>query len=406
ANDDTPRQLLVDVLTGQYQGLTRDPAVDRNIAALAAANTFTVTTGHQLCLFTGPLYFLYKIMTAINLSAQLNAAHPDQHVVPVYWMASEDHDFAEINHAFLFNRELSWETGYGGMVGEIATESLRPVLDELGSILGEGEVANELRQLLEEAYAGQANLSDATRHLVNRLFGAYGVVVIDANDPRLKAHFVPVMEDDLFAHSAFQQASETKRHLEEQYKLPVNPREINLFYCRDGQRERIVREGNTWSVLNAEHAFTEATLRQELADHPERFSPNVVLRPLYQEQLLPNLAYIGGPSEVAYWLELKGVFEHYKTNFPMVLLRNMVLLVNATMQKRMAKLDLSAETLFEPADALIARLVKAGTEASLELTDEKAALDALYAGLVEKAVAVDPTLKRAVEGEHQKQLKA
>src|ERR1700722_12878753 len=151
--DSNTRNVLVKVLKGNYDKSISD-ATNKNIASLADKNTFTVTTGHQLCLFTGPLYFIYKIITVINLAERLKKEYPANNFVPVYWMASEDHDFAEINHAYLFGKKIEWsgDSLAGGPVGQISIHTLAPVLDGLLAMLGESEKAAELKKILVDAY--------------------------------------------------------------------------------------------------------------------------------------------------------------------------------------------------------------------------------------------------------------
>ena len=378
------RDTLVQVLQRQYEGLEVTEAVKGNLASLAEADTFTVTTGHQLNIFTGPLYFIFKIATVVKACRQLAAEHPGRRFVPVYWMASEDHDLAEINHMHLYGRTHTWATDQTGPVGRMSTEGLDAVMDEMP----------EKVPVFEEAYRTQPTLAGAVRHYVNALFGEYGVVVVDADDADLKRQFAPMMLSDLLEHRANDLAEMASQQLDALgYKTQIYPRKINLFYLEPGQRNRLVREGDTWEVLNTGTTFTEAELRAELEAHPERFSPNVVLRPLYQEVILPNLAYVGGPAEVAYWLQLKGVFDHCEVPFPLVMPRNFGLLINKRTAENMEGLGLSVTDLFADEQALIKQYVNQHSAQALSLAEEKQGLQQVYSQIKDKAIAVDPTLE-------------
>jgi bacillithiol biosynthesis cysteine-adding enzyme BshC len=401
------RDVLVRTLKEQYKDVSISKAVQQNIDALADENTFTVTTGHQLCLFTGPLYFIYKIITTINLAEELKKAYPSGNFVPVYWMASEDHDFAEIDHAHMFGKTLKWEREASGAVGRLDTKGLDVLVSQIEEMISKEQHGNELVQLLRDAYVNNSTLAAATRSFVNALFSEYGLLVIDPDDKELKKHFVSVLHDDIFNNTNERLVNETIARMEEQkLETPVTPREINVFYMHEGLRERIAREGDKFIVVNANISFTREELEKVLQDHPERFSPNVVLRPLYQQALLPNLAYVGGPAEVAYWMEYKQMFEHHKLRFPVLMPRNFAMLFDKGVNDRMEKLGLSKEELFTETEALVKSFVSRNSGEALDISNEEEQLKKLYEDLATKAEKIDPTLRGSVEAELQKQLNA
>src|SRR5919199_2606988 len=315
--DQSKRRILVESLERQYEGITNKP----DFSVLLQPNTFTVTTGHQLNIFTGPLYIVYKLITTIKLARQLQEAYPDYTFVPVYWMATEDHDFAEINHFSLFGKNYAWQTEQRGAVGRMNPQELQSLF---------GQIPEKLT-LFEEAYLKQQTLADAVRYYINELFGAEGLVCLDADDAALKRVFAPIMRDELVhQHSGQLVQEQTELLANTGYKTVIAPRDINLFYLDEQLRERIERiEDGTYKIVHTKIRFSESELLAILDEHPERFSPNVVLRPLYQETILPNLAYIGGPSEVPYWLQLKKVFDHFQTPFPILMPRNFAMYVPA-----------------------------------------------------------------------------
>ena len=353
SKETTNRKLLVKVLQEQNRSLKLSEASQNNIALLELENTFTVTTGHQLCLLTGPLYFLYKIITTINLAEQLTKKHPNQNFVPIYWMASEDHDFEEVSFLNIFGKKVKWESDQSGAVGSFKNTGLGSVSEKLKTILGESENAKELLNLFESSYLKHTNLTDATRYLVNELFGKYGLVIIDGNNSELKKQFLSVAEADIFENKTFEAVQATNNELKKHYKLQINPRKINFFYLSKGVRERIVKIGERYEIKNTDLVFTETELRNQLKNYPERFSPNVVLRPLYQETILPNLAYIGGGGELGYWVQLKSAFESYNLTYPILALRNSALLVSKSESKKISKLGLEVKELFNTKDEII-----------------------------------------------------
>lgn len=411
-----PRADLVAVLNDQYAPLREQPLVGANIRALLSEDTFTVTTAHQPSLFLGPLYFVYKALTTIVLAETIQRkAVNRRRIVPVFVLGSEDHDLAELNHVNLFGKTLRWEPEEaGGPVGSMGTESLRPLLEDLQHLLGDSERARELYLRVAGAYLQQPTFAKATQALLHDLFGRYGLIVLDMNDARLKRHFVPVMRAELLQQVAHKLVGQTIERLGALgFKAQAAPREINLFYLlkdptpalprREGagvgsfSRERIVREPDgCFRVLNSELVFTEKEILAELEEHPENFSPNVVLRPLYQEMILPNLAYVGGGGELAYWLERMALFQHFGVQFPMLVRRHSVLWLEREAVKKMGKLGLSPAQLFQDTDAIVRAYVEAHAEGEVDLGEEINKIKSLFERLAEKARSVDPTLEKAV----------
>ena len=390
--DESKRRVLVDVLERQYLGIDTKP----DFSVLLQPNTFTVTTGHQLNIFSGPLYIIYKLITTINLARELKEAYPNYTFVPVYWMATEDHDFAEINHFALMGRHYAWQTEQRGAVGRMNPQELNTVFAQIPEKLA----------LFEDAYLKHNTLADATRHYVNELFGAEGLVCLDADDAALKRVFAPVMRDELTQQKSGELVhKQTEQLAKLGYKTVITPRDINLFYLDDQIRERIERKedsshGNgTYRVLHTQLKFSESEIVTLVDEHPERFSPNVVLRPLYQETILPNLAYIGGPSEVPYWLQLKSVFEHYQTPFPILMPRNFAMYVPAVSAKRICKLGLTPEELFQDTVRLKREYVENHTRHTLKFDNENKTVHKALDAILHKAQMVDPTLEKAVLAE-------
>jgi bacillithiol biosynthesis cysteine-adding enzyme BshC len=334
------RPVLVESLLKQSQLVTNTTSKTiESIRLLNKDNTFTVTTGHQLCLFTGPLYFIYKIISAINLCKTLTEKFPNKNFVPVYWMASEDHDFEEINHANVFGKKVGWSSEEKGSVGNFKTENLKDVIVELITILGDNENAAYLIKLFEDSYLKNENLADATRFLINELFGDYGLIILDGNDKNLKGLFKEELKTDVFKNTSFEIVSETINQLKEKYSAQVSPRLINVFYTGPNLRERIELKNNRYHVLNTEISFSKEELEDIIDTTPEKLSPNVVLRPLYQQKILPNIAYVGGPGELAYWLEYKKMFEAYNITFPVLMPRNFAMIIDKGTQNKFKKLN-------------------------------------------------------------------
>ncbi|WP_044399593.1 bacillithiol biosynthesis cysteine-adding enzyme BshC [Lacinutrix sp. Hel_I_90] len=402
------RTILSETLLTQYENLKTSEITLNNIKSLKDSKTFTVTTGHQLNLFTGPLYFLHKIVSTINLATALKTAYPDCNFVPIYWMATEDHDFEEINYFNFHGKKLRWNRKASGAVGALETTGLEAIYTVFSKELGLGKNADALKALFKSAYLEHNNLAEATRYLANALFLDYGLVVLDANDKDLKRLFVPQIKKELKAQVSFKAVSETNTHIEnlegKNYPIQVNPREINLFYITKNLRERIVFEDAIYKVLNTKIAWSETEILAEVNKYPERFSPNVILRPLYQEVILPNLCYIGGGGELAYWFQLKANFEANNIVFPILLLRNSVLIKTKQQANKLEKLNISNEAIFLKRDAFINKRVRAISNIDIDFSEQVQYLKSQFEALYELAKQTDKSFIGAVSAQEKKQI--
>jgi bacillithiol biosynthesis cysteine-adding enzyme BshC len=402
---ETNRLVLREELIRQAESVRNTTSLSRNnIDLLLNENTLTVTTGHQLCLFTGPLYFIYKIFSVINLCEKLKEEFPDKNFLPVYWLASEDHDLEEINHLYVFGKKLTWETSEQGAAGHISTKGLDKVYDAFRELMGDGEQALYLSALFKEAYLAHDNLKDATRYLVNELFGDYGLIILDGNSSELKKLFSSYFKKDFFESVPFKKVNSAISKLDAlSYEPQVNPREVNSFYLGKNSRIRIETDGKSFRAGEATIAGSREELEKLLDSEPERISPNVVLRPCYQQLILPNIAYVGGPGELAYWLEYKEMFDAFGLTFPVLVPRQSVMIIDKTTGQRIEKLNFTPEDFFaDEVDLIKAFMEKSNRVASLE--PHKDSFRKMFEALSAEAVSIDPTLKGTVDAESQKAL--
>ncbi|RZJ36208.1 MAG: bacillithiol biosynthesis cysteine-adding enzyme BshC [Flavobacterium sp.] len=402
-NFSADRNVLADVLQNQYSGFEISKATEHNIGLLRKNSTFTITTGHQLNLFTGPMYFLYKIISVLNLTKELKKEYPEYDFVPVYWMATEDHDFAEINHFSLNGKKITWNRESSGAVGRLSTEGLQYVFEDVARETGESNNAQKLKRLFQDAYLSNRNLADATRLIANTLFGKYGLVILDGDDAHLKRLFVPYIKAELTEQRSFHCVSDTIQKLD-RYGVQVNPREINLFYLDTNLRERIIEEDELFKVNNTNISFSREEFLKLADENPEKFSPNVVTRPLYQEVILPNLAYIGGGGELAYWLELKSFFDKSNVTFPMLMLRNSALIVSEKQAKKADSLNLSWRDLFQKPEILKDQQVRKLSAQQLDFSALKNTLKEQFQQLREIAKSTDISFEKSVAAQEARQI--
>ncbi|CAN5888625.1 bacillithiol biosynthesis cysteine-adding enzyme BshC [soil metagenome] len=394
----TNRALLVAELKKQYKAIDTSDAVEANIEALLNEDTFTICTAHQPNIFTGHLYFIYKIMHAIKLAAELNEALPAHRFIPVYYMGSEDADLEELGEVSIDGKKYHWNTDQKGAVGRMKIDkAFIELIQAINGQLAVEKFGNEILSIVKEIYTIDKTIEQATFEFVNKLFAGYGLLIFLPDNAALKKQFHAVNAKELTEQFSNKLVADSIGQFPAEYKVQAAGREINLFYLKDDSRERITKENSKFIVKGLGIEFNEAEILSELEEYPERFSQNVILRPVYQEMLLPDIAFIGGGGELAYWLELKKVFDAVQVPYPVLLLRNSFMLIPAKFSVNIAALELSKTDLFKKEAALLETLVKKQSALVLQLDAERSALTALYEQIKRAAGAIDITLQQHVE---------
>jgi bacillithiol synthase len=392
------RKLLVEVLKKQYAAIGNEEKVTANIELLLNNDTFTITTAHQPNIFTGHLYFFYKIVHAIKLAVHLKEQFPQQNFVPVFYMGSEDADVEELGEVTIKEQTLHWKTTQTGAVGNmLVDDELLALLQQMASLLKTEPYAEPLLQNLQHFFAKGETIEQATFKLVNYLFGKYGLLVVLPNNAALKQTFNAIVSRELLEQFSEKAVIETIAQFPAQYKVQASGRAINLFYLKDNFRERIEQQSEKYTVVNTNISFSKEEILRELEKYPERFSANVVLRPVYQEIILPNVAFIGGGGEIAYWLELQKVFKEANAFFPILVLRNSFSLIDTATHKKITRLSLNNLQLFATELEVINGYVKQHAKHELNLNTELEKLQAIYIELESKAAAIDATLSKHVK---------
>ena len=390
------RAVLKAYWEGLYSNKKQSAAVQLNISNIGQSNCFTITTGHQLNIFTGPVFMIYKILHVIRLSEELKREYPNNQFVPVFWMATEDHDYEEISSFELFGRDLKWETTQSGAVGRFETDGLEDLKEEIRNSFSRVDTA-QIDAFLS-SYTG-STLTEATFSMIHELFSHYGLLCIDGDHPSLKKQFVPILEKELkeeFSYKAVVQTNDQLIH--EGWKTQATPREVNLFYLSNNARERVLKIEDGFYIEGiGQRGLNE--LLEEVNVYPERFSPNVILRPVYQELLLPNLCYVGGAGEISYWLQLKGVFDQASITYPLIQVRSSVLLIDTSTSKKMDKYGVALEEMFQDVHRLKERYLasEASDEVNFSQIDEH--LEQLRTSITAHVVACDEGLSGYAEAE-------
>lgn len=389
----TDRSILTRGLQEQYSTVPSHPRVEENLRKLGEENSFTIVTAHQPAIFTGTLYFVYKILHVIRIAEELNLQYPTKNFIPVYFMGSEDADLDELGKIYLSGDLLRWNTTQQGSVGRMKVMDLEPIMNRIKGELGVLPFGNELIALLEKAYQPGTTIQQATFSLLHALFASYGLIIFIPDNRIFKAAMVEVFRKDIFEHLPAKHVNETIALLENDYKIQVNPREINLFYFNEDRRDRIERiDDNHFAIVGTDTRFTKDELDKMLTEHPELFSPNVILRGVMQEMLLPNIAFIGGGGELAYWLEYRNMFNALSVPFPLLVLRNSFLVIEEKWNDKIRRLGITDVEIFSTADDILKKITQKSSANQLTLEKEINEVAGYYERLRELSVAVDPTL--------------
>ena len=360
--------------------------------------TFTITTGHQLNLFSGPIYSIYKVASAIELAIRAKGLHKDFDFVPVFWMATEDHDFEEINHFNLFGDKIEWKTDQKGPVGRLKLDGIQETLNHLKNKFR--ELPADVESLIE-CYKTSETLADAHRKLFYQLFGKENILILDADSKELKELFIPQILRELNGDSKIQVEKTNELLSKVGLKNQAHARTINLFYLNDSDRVRIDVENDSYFTIDKSRQWTREEIESEITSNPERFSPNVILRPLYQEVILPNLMYIGGAGELAYWAQLKGNFDDANVPFPMLQLRYSGLNMNSNSLTKWTKLRFNLSDLFSKLESLKKSYVEKHDE-EIDFTEIDQELNKLYQMIQDKASSVNDSLHGYIAGEEKR----
>src|SRR5690554_140191 len=392
------RDILHTVVSNQMASYVEFDKLNKNINLLKEVNTFTITAGHQLNLYGGPLYLVYKIMDAIRLAEKLSEKYPSNNFVPIFWMATEDHDFAEINHIHLFNDTLSWDSLQKGAVGRFSLDEIQSFKDQVLDKFGNNP---DFAKYLDRFYKN-GNLAEATTEFLMNLLGEYGLIILDADDSSLKSSFTPIIKRELETQFSEKEVVKTTEELEEDgYHGQAMARPVNLFYVKDQFRERIIPlEDGNFEI--GDMMIEKSALLAELDSHPERFSPNVILRPLYQEFILPNLCYLGGGGEMAYWLQFKGMFDQTDVPYPIIKVRNSIQWFDKGTNKKLERLNLKYTDVFESIHEVKKQFVIDNADEDLDFSELDKRTDSLIEELESLIIAIDKGLQGYAKSESTK----
>lgn len=388
------------------------PGAAARLEEIVAGNGLFVTTGQQPGLFIGPLYTIHKILCAVQLARELEDAL-GRPVAPLFWVASDDHDWEEANHLHLIDRrnELRRIT-LGSDPGAAPVSMRRRLLGhwiedafrEFVEYLPTTEFAGELLGLVREAYAPERSVADSFMEVISRLFASFDLLLVDGGDPRLKELALPQFERELLDAAEHESLFTTQtRALERagyRSQVPVLPGATNLFYEDDAGRERLFRSGTGFVLHGSGRRFEPQELLARLRSEPERFSANVVLRPIVESAVFPTVAYVGGPGEVSYFAQYGSLFRAHEIGAPVVFPRTSVQLIEEKVRKVLDEFGLEPTELQTPFHELSTRIVRNSIPAEVERALEtlRCSIEVGYRDLEGAAATIDPMLAGPIQG--------
>ncbi|NWF50811.1 MAG: bacillithiol biosynthesis cysteine-adding enzyme BshC [Ignavibacteriaceae bacterium] len=407
SDSERPSRLTIkSIIEKQYHGFDLPPKLQNNISALSSPKTLAVCTGQQLGLLGGPLYTFYKIITAIKLSKNLSERHDDYQFIPVFWLEGEDHDFNEIRSINLLNdmNELT-TVNYGEEIPDddikvsVGTlklnQSINQVFGQLESVLRETEFKASIISQLKSFYREGETIKQAFKNLLHSIFAEYGLIIFDPQDKDIKNLLRPVFLNEIQNfRTNTEKLVNVSAKLEELYHAQVKIRPINFFYSTDEGRYAIEPYENEFRLKRKRKSFTYDELIAQIENEPERFSPNVLLRPICQDYLFPTAFYVGGPSEVAYFAQVNVLYKSFNIVPPIVYPRASATIVEKSILSSLEKFNLQITDVFRDPEVLKNKIIQSVSETSvddafLDLTNQ---IDLSFDRLKEKLFDIDKTM--------------
>ncbi|MGC6414265.1 MAG: bacillithiol biosynthesis cysteine-adding enzyme BshC [Bacteroidia bacterium] len=337
------REVLYRVISDQYAEVNLTSKESEQLKKIKDG-AFVVTTGQQLHPFLGPVFVWNKIFTAIETANWVEDKYGVS-VVPIFWMASEDHDFEEVKHIPFLGRSYEWKNNQNGSVGRMKVDGIVDVCDQILLDFHHDSTIVKYFTTFRQIYSNSNNMAEATRKVLHFLMGDVGIIALDPDSKELKELAVDLWISELTDENFQALTIQNKELRNNNISVLVNPRRTQLFKLTKHDRQRIDKSEDGYQLKNGESLSTEE-LKQLIAENPECISPNVLLRPIYQQKILPNIAYVAGPSEYYYWLELTQEFYQNHLTLPWLVLRSGSLFLPNSAKKKIQKLGLEIDTLY------------------------------------------------------------
>lgn len=397
---------LSEIIKNQYTNNKISKRTAANIELLQSNKTIAVITGQQLGIFGGPLYTFYKTITAIKLCNFLKEKYDGYQFVPIFWLEGDDHDYEEVRSTNILNNEnniqnLKYDDGQPeelnrGSIGELKfNDNLESVLTQMTDGLRESEFKKSLIDLIKSIYQPGRTFLESFRELMISLFDEYGLIVFSPIDPSVKKLLIPIFKQEIINYrNQTGYLVERSAELEDIYHAQVKVKPINLFYVDENERISIEPAENDYRLKNKRKKFTQEEILLQLNNNPEKFSPNVLLRPICQDYLFQTGFYVGGPSEISYFAQVTPLYDIYKILQPYIYPRSSATIVERGVKSILEKYNVNYPDVFTSGDELISKVIAANSDFNIEklFDDMNSSMGDIFAELNIKLTAIDKTL--------------
>ena len=397
---------ISDIISNQYANLDASDLTSQNIKKLANKKTLAVVTGQQLGILGGPLYTFYKIITAIKLSQYLSERYNDYNFVPVFWLEGDDHDFNEVRTIKIIDDSNSLlSIGYKDEIEEddlkqsvgkiILDSSIKDFFEKFDNSIRESDFKVQLLDYLKNIYKEGASFKESFRKLIFDLFDKSGLIIFDPQDSEVKKLLKPIFKKeitDFRVHT--EQLVHVSATLEELYHAQVKVKPVNLFLSLDDGRYSIEPVDNEYRLKRKRKSFTQDQLLELLENEPDKFSPNVLLRPICQDYLFPTSFYVAGPSEISYFAQIKTLYNIYEISQPIIYPRSSATILESTVSSSLEKYSVSINDIFIDIENVKKKIINSVEESSVDemFGDISNRIEASFDQLKEKLIDLDKTI--------------
>ncbi|MDQ7815650.1 MAG: bacillithiol biosynthesis cysteine-adding enzyme BshC [Melioribacteraceae bacterium] len=400
------RAALADAIRSQYDEVKTSKPTQTNIEALYSPKTIAVVTGQQLGILGGPIYTIYKTITAIKLCNYLKEKYEGYHFVPIFWLEGDDHDYEEVRSVNLVNNDnrilnIKYDDGNldeinRGNIGHLKfTQNIEQIFSSLLTELRETEFKKQLVEFLQSIYQPEKTFLETFREIMIRLFDEHGLIVFNPLDPGIKKLLIPIFTKEITSyrdHTGI--LVERSAELEELYHAQVKVKAINLFYIDDNERLLIEPVDNDYRLKGKRKRFTQEDLLSQVNFTPERFSPNVLLRPICQDYLFPTAFYVGGPGEISYFAQVTPLYDLYDITEPIIYPRSSATILEKGVQSILEKYNLNLIDIFLSEDELVTKVImeNAGADITNVFGEAIHSLNQIFHPINDKLNSIDKTL--------------
>jgi bacillithiol biosynthesis cysteine-adding enzyme BshC len=409
-----PRAEITSILRRQNNAFGADAKTQHQIDELEKTDCVAILTGQQVGLFANPLYTIYKALTAVHIAEELNKRGIS--AVPIFWMETEDHDLPEVTHRTLLDPNGSIQTiDYRGAlfkeagmppgsVGSLRfSSSIREVVVDFLGRFPDSSWKGEMQHQLESTYMPGATFALSFAQLLSQILRGSGLILFDPHDSEAKRLTSAVIQKSLLASDTLRAALlERNQELESagfHSQVSILENSTVLFFFEDGARYALERRDSGFALKNSGRIFSLDELLSLAEQTPEKFSPNVLLRPLIQDYLFPTVAYVGGSSEVAYFAQIEVLYRLFGRPMPVIWPRDSFTLIESKIGVEMDRLQVSLQDCFHDRQSLIEKVLRNSgfSKASTNIEGLQKLLDQELTTIRPELEAVDPTLARALE---------